>query len=360
MNLGAFRDAARRAAITGALKAALRGAEAERPIFVGASPRSGTTLLRTMLDSHPELAIPRESRFLREAFRQRAEFGDLTSPANRDALITWILDGRGVNESKFGSTKAELAERMREAPGGTLGSIVGTPFATYAENQSKPRWGDKRPAYIRGTGAIFSMFPDAKFVHLVRDPRGSVASMLRVGWFDGSVARGLELWTRSIDAAAQARTTYRSDQFYELKYEELLADPASEITRLAGWLDLDPAGIDEMLAYHVDNDVPASKYHWKVSQPIDRANSATWREALGTEDLALIDAVAGPHLDAFGYPRADLGPAPEDRVAEYQHWVEAKRPGADSSRQLLDPSLMSRITAAQQRFAKLVERLPGR
>lgn len=327
----------------------------DRPVFVGASPRSGTTLLRTMLNAHPDLAIPLETRFLRGAFQRRGKWGDLRVEANRQKFIDRLVTNRGTRFHKFGFDPAEAARRMHEAPGHTIGSIAATPFVMYAEETGAKRWGDKRPAYIRGTGYIFSMFPDAQFVHLVRDPRGSVASMLKLGWFDGSVPKGLELWMRSIDAAEQARARLSSDQFYELRYEDLLADPESEIRALATWLQLDPAGVDAMLDFHEDNDVPASDYHWKVSQPVDPANATKWADSLTSDQLALVDHVAGHELDRFGYDRADQGPASEALLAEYQQWSQRLKIQRDTSRPIHDARVVARITTGQRRFAKLLD-----
>jgi hypothetical protein len=327
----------------------------DRPVFVGASPRSGTTLLRTMLNSHPDLAIPRESRFATNAFGLREYFGDLSKEDNRQRCVEWIMDRRKSGFANLELDPEEAAARMMGAPGATIGSIVGTPFAMYAEATSAKRWGDKRPAYIRHTGRMFSMFPDAQFVHLVRDPRGSAASMLKVGWYDGSVPKAAELWVRSIEAAVAARAALRDDQFYELTYEDLLANPEGEIKQLTAWLGLDPAGVSDMLNFHRQNDVPASKYHWRVSEPIDPAAATAWMTTLDRDALALVEHVAGDHMDRLGYQRQSGSIAPPPAMLDaYERRRHNKQPQFDKTRRTYTPGLAAQLTSGQRRHASIV------
>lgn len=327
----------------------------DRPVFVGASPRSGTTLLRTMLNSHPDLAIPRESRFATKAFGLREFFGDLSNEQNRERCVKWIMQRRKSGFANLELDPEEAAARMMNAPGATIGSIIGTPFVMYAEARGAQRWGDKRPAYIRNTGRLFSMFPDAQFVHLVRDPRGSTASMLKVGWYEGSVPNAAELWVRSIEAAVAAKAALRDDQFYELTYEDLLANPESEIKQLTAWLGLDPSGVSDMLNFHKQNDVPASKYHWRVSEPIDPAAATGWTETLDQDALALVEHVAGAHMDRLGYQRqSNSAVVPPAMLEAYERRRQNKRPRFDKTRRAYTPGLAAQLTPAQRRHASMV------
>src|SRR5919107_4369791 len=96
-----------------------------RPLLIGACPRSGTTLLRSMLDNHPDLAVPGETNFVFYLWRYRARFGDLRVEANRRAMAEWIFEteGRGSKRIRAGTPRDEAIERVTAA-GPTVGSVA--------------------------------------------------------------------------------------------------------------------------------------------------------------------------------------------------------------------------------------------
>ncbi|MBA0124282.1 sulfotransferase [Haloechinothrix sp. YIM 98757] len=276
----------------------------DRPVFVGGCPRSGTTLLRTMLNSHPELAMPRESRFLLETWRRRERFGDLGVERNREKLARWIFTRKAARPGRVGVESQRAIERLVAAPP-TVGSLLGTCFLMYAEQQGKERWGDKRPMYVQYLDAIFAMFPDAQFVNVVRDPRAAVASMRRLDWYGGDVVPVAELWERSQRAADAWRRRLAPDQLLEIRYEDLVARPEETLTDVCSFLRLSGDGIADALSYHEHNDIPeTSTYHWKVHQPVSADSSRRWEHELSGEEIALIEYAAGKRLRRYGYEPA--------------------------------------------------------
>lgn len=184
--------------------------DAHRPVFVGGCPRSGTTLLRTMLDSHPDLAMPRETRFLLETWERRRAFGDLSDPDNRRRLARSVFRRTGSKAGRLGVPRRSAIAVLTAAPP-TIGSLLGACFAQYAERHNKIRWGDKRPIYVLHLDAIFAMFPNAQFINLIRDPRGVVASIHKLGWFGRDTIPAVDWWGRSLRAADTWRNRLRPD-----------------------------------------------------------------------------------------------------------------------------------------------------
>ncbi|MGH3319066.1 MAG: sulfotransferase family protein [Streptosporangiaceae bacterium] len=273
----------------------------DRPVFIGACPRSGTTLLRTMLNCHPELAIPRETRFLMEAWQTRATFGDLSDPAHRRRAARWVFRRGQTRWQRLGVDRRQAIARLVSAPP-TIGSLLGTCFLMYAEQRGKPRWGDKRPMYAQHLDAIFAMFPDAQFVNVVRDPRATVASIRRLGWSDGDVVPPTELWSRSLRAIDGWRGRLAPDQLLEIRYEELVTEPRPTLERVCEFLGLAPEYIEDMLAFHASADVPRNKYHWRVSQPVTASSARGWEKTLRPEEVALVERAAGAAMRRYGYP----------------------------------------------------------
>ncbi|MGH3387537.1 MAG: sulfotransferase family protein, partial [Actinomadura sp.] len=154
----------------------------DRPIFVVGCPRSGTTLLQLMLHAHPRIAIPPETRFLLPAFDTRHAFGDLCDEANLRELARWIAEDKATKFDDLGLDPDRIIEEIVAGPP-TVGTAMATVFQAYAQRFGKPRWGDKRPSYIRRLDVILRMFPDAQIVHLIRDGRDCVASLMEMPWY---------------------------------------------------------------------------------------------------------------------------------------------------------------------------------
>ncbi|MGH8870240.1 MAG: sulfotransferase family protein [Actinomycetes bacterium] len=282
----------------------------DRPVFVGACPRSGTTLLRTMLNSHPGLAVPRETRFLLGAWERRAVFGDLRRSGNRRKVAHWIAERKDSGFKRLKVPADALANRLENAPP-TIGSLLGACFEMYAEGQGKKRWGDKRPIYAQHLDAVFAMFADAQFVNLVRDPRAAVASTRKLGWYDGDIVPAVDLWARSVRAAESWRGRLAVDQFHQVRYEDLVADPRGVLEGIATFAGLDPEGVSSMLSFYENSDLPPSKkYHPLVSSPVTTATTRAWQEQLGPDEVAFVEHALGPTMQRYGYERVAAGVTP--------------------------------------------------
>jgi hypothetical protein len=208
----------------------------DRPLFIGACPRSGTTLLRVMLDNHPDLAIPRETDFVRPLWWRRARFGDLRDPGNRRRVAEWIFTAKGPRGARLRDGRVSREEAIGRVAGAgpTVGSIVQACLELYADVHGKPRWGDKRPAYSGFIGMLLAMFPDAQYVNLVRDPRGAVASQIRMGWDAPEVAvpAATARWEAAIRRTDHFARRMRPDQLLDLRYEDLVSDPRAALGRV--------------------------------------------------------------------------------------------------------------------------------
>ena len=289
-----------------------------RPVIIGGCPRSGTTLLRTMLHSHPDLAIPRETRFVIEAWQRRKRFGDLGKVANRRRLARWIFRRPKSQARRLGLDPDEAIARLVAAPP-TLGSLLATCFVMYAENEDKPRWGDKRPMYASRMTAVWDLFPDAHFFHVVRDPRACVASLRKLHWYDGNIASMVELWERSLKSVDAWRGKLAADQLLDVRYEDLVRDPEATLKRVAGvaGLGAGEAALEQMLRYHEVKEWRSQRYHANLSRPLDESRVSGWRETLEMSEIAFVEEATGPLMRRWGYEAvADGVSAPAELVRD--------------------------------------------
>ncbi|MBI4259823.1 MAG: sulfotransferase [Actinobacteria bacterium] len=277
------------------------------PAFVVGPGRSGTTMLRLMLDAHPRLAIPPESHFVPAVWRVRRRY---QRPGGVDAarLARDIVGTFRFRE--WGLPAEEVLDRVRALDRPTVADVVEAAFLAYAAHHGKDRWGDKTPSYGLDLPLIAGMFPEARFVHLVRDGRDVALSLRDVPWGTSDPVQAAEFWSHRVRVARRDGTALGPGRFLELRYEDLVADPEGVLGRVCGFLDLDLR--PEMLRYFERSGraLPerVRRSHEHEGKP-PTAGLRDWRREMDPVDVALFEAVAGEELEALGYERSTPRPS---------------------------------------------------
>lgn len=199
------------------------------PIFVVGSMRSGSTLLRLLLDSHPHIAIGEETGFM-------------GAVAATKAIPNWRYGREWYG--RLGWSEDELDARLRD--------FFTEMFERHAANQGKERWGDKTPLHSLHMAEMARIFPDAVFVGIVRHPGAVVWSLKRR--FHWQVAEAAAYWESTNVEVLRQGAHLGDDRFALVRYEDLVEDPETTLRELTSWLD-EPWSQD--LLRH--NDVQAAK-----------------------------------------------------------------------------------------------------
>lgn len=301
---------------------------AQRPIFVLGCPRSGTTLLQLMLHAHHRIAIPPETRFVLTSYRSRNDFGDLREESSRRALARSIVGERRTLFYDLGLDAREITDEIVAGPP-TLGSALGAVFRAYARRFGKPRWGDKRPGYYEYIPALLRLFPDAQIVHLIRDGRDCVASLMRMPWFQQDIYGAVCTWLEAIDSGRRAARRLPADSYVELRYEQLVADPPGRLAELCDFLgeDYDPA----MAEPHkiADVAIPERKtWHAENRSRVTAARSGSWRERLEPWEVSLCETAMGSRLRSLGYELSGAPPASATQRARFARTAALRRGAA--------------------------------
>lgn len=286
------------------------------PFVVGVA-RSGTTLLRLMLDAHPDLAIPPETHFIHRLAKacgttgKRAARGAPTPACVLETLTTY------PRWPDFGLDRDELARRFAELDEFSLGGALRCFYELYAARCGKPRWGDKTPEYVIRMSLIQRLLPEARFVHLIRDGRDVWLSLRGVPFGPGSVDAAAAMWR---DRISTARSQAAGLPFYlEVRYEDLVLEPEATLRRTCAFLELPwDAGMltyhdraEERLAEIQDVVDPTTgrliraavrrSHHGLVGAPPQRDRVGRWRTELDQAERERFAAVAGPMLRELGY-----------------------------------------------------------
>ncbi|HEY2273248.1 MAG TPA: sulfotransferase [Jatrophihabitantaceae bacterium] len=280
-----------------------------RPVLLVGCPRSGTTLLSVILHAHPRIAMPPETRFLWPVYQDRNSFGDLNSPRNRRKLARRITR-RDTRFVQLGLDRKKVIRRIVKAPP-TVGSAMAIVWQEFARSRGKQRWGEKRPLYWQQMDWLMRLFPDAQVVHLIRDPRACVSSLLDVHWWHGGFYDAVTTWVMSDRELKAFGKRAASDSYYALRYEDLLAEPRAELSKLCDFLgeDFDEAMLE--FAKAAEDIVPERKvWHSRTHGPLDSSRGERWRTRLQPDQVALIEAVAVDQMRANGYEPSASGEPP--------------------------------------------------
>ena len=274
--------------------------------FIVGSARSGTTLLRMMLNAHPRVAVPPESRFVVELYRGSDEVlvGDfLRSLEAHKRWRTW------------GVPIASVAALLDEEPSASYAEAVEACYRAFAGTRDKSLYGDKTPRYVEHIELLHRLWPQARFVHLVRDGREVALSYADVPFGPKTVARAARLWATRVDKGVAAGRVLPEDLYLEVRYEDLLEDTENQARALSRFLgfDFDPAMLEYAKRPQAEVLERATRYNPRVLEKIGRTRS--WSEQMPKSQVEVFEAVAGKTLSALGYERWFPHPGLPARVA---------------------------------------------
>ncbi|MHC5026786.1 MAG: sulfotransferase family protein [Planctomycetota bacterium] len=302
---------------------------AESPLFIVGCERSGTTLLRVMLDRHPDLFIAKESNFLGRLRRQSSLYGDFSLPRQRWFFIRDLQLNQATAETRtfpiFGLDEDE-AERLLAAAAPTdIAGAATMLFAAAAARHDAARWGDKTPAHVFEVEWLASAWPHARFLHIIRDGRAVAASVCKARWVS-TMREGGEYWRRRVLAARMAGADLGPARYREVRYESLVEDPERELRDLCAWADL--TYCDALLDYHETSRDRLPAEHESlfplIDKPVDRSRATAWQRDLPRVAIADVECEAGDLLEDLGYPL--LGTTVPIWVAAMRHAADHMRP----------------------------------
>jgi hypothetical protein len=271
----------------------------ETPIFIVGAPRSGTTLLRNMLNRHPAIAICRETDFQRLVYARRRAFGNIGDLQNRQRLVREYLGTPRVQRLRLNLPELEKT-LLRE--GTSYEGLFAALLRFYAQAHGKRRCGEKTPRHALFTETLCQWYPGARIIHLLRDPRDVVASLLRMPWADRNVVGNARLWLRSNLAAGRSR---HRPQYLMVRYEELVTSPEQEVSRVCGFV-----GEEFCAAMLVSDRDPRGEQPWyrRAEERVTTERIGKWREQLTSKEAALVEWFVGRHMQTFGYEAATHAP----------------------------------------------------
>lgn len=288
------------------------------PTFIVGCSRSGTTLLQSLLDAHPNIAIPPESQIYHRFGGTFPYYGDLSGDRNRRRFIQDLVQDAYI--AKWGMDFS-IDEVERAAPAFTRSAIVEALFRLYMDKKEAKRWGDKTPEHIRYLPLIREDFPDAYLVHLVRDGR-DVAEAYRRMVFGPVTALGLgDTWCREVMHWHEFREERGGRNMIEVRYENLVSSPKEVIKKILKFVG-EPF-VDTTQRYsgsEISKLVGSESWHASLQQDITTDKVGIYHERLSERDVEIFEHMAGHALETYDYRPDYQNPRPPsicDKLRSY-------------------------------------------
>ncbi len=278
------------------------------PIFILGNPRSGTTLLRLMLGSHPHISVPPECGF---AIWLQRDYGDWSSGQSSKSFLedlskckkfcTWEL---GISEIQ------QVIDQVRPT---SYSELVSTVYAAYKQKlrPKAHRWGDKNNFHVSHVDDLVCLFPDAYFIHIVRDVRDVVCSYRDMEKYRDTSPYAPRLstdsneiaqeWIQNTHSVTTSFSLMNASKRLTICYERLVADPQHELQMICNLLD-EPFSLD-MLQFHSQNLEPAELLPWKqrTLKPVGEERVQRYKRDLSELEQEKLLSLCHAQLEGFGY-----------------------------------------------------------
>lgn len=281
------------------------------PIFIIGNPRSGTTLLRLLLNAHSKIIIPPEAGF---AFWLYPKYKDF----NYTKTALYFEDMKKTKKiSNWNINWISLENYISEAHPNNYQELINHIYLYYATKANKPvkYWGDKNNFYLNFIKEIKEVFPNALFIHIIRDGRNIACSYKKLNSqsikspdapkLSNNIKEIAHEWKTNIQTIQSSFNSFKYENVYEVKLEDITSNPITEISKIMNFIG-EPFE-ESMLDYYKDSkqsDVIPSQYlQWKRKNtlPIQNETINKYTSILSVEDINIFNSITKDILKAYNY-----------------------------------------------------------
>lgn len=293
------------------------GTALKPPVFIIGNPRSGTTLLRLMLNNHRSIVVPPECGFAVWWYQKYGDWGKESS-YDQQMMVRFLQDLSTSKKIETWNLDFDtLGEFIRALQPENYSELVSCVYVFFGSSMGKRfrRWGDKNNFHILWIGLLHELFPNALFVHIVRDGRDVACSYKKLASqrihskyaprLPNDIADIATEWTTNIEEAVSSFAAIGWDRVCEVRYEDLVANTQAELMRVCDFLN-EPYD-DRMLRYYelnrAEQQEPTEFLIWKA-KTLERPTTSEigkYQRELDNQDIKLFEARAWHLLKRYGY-----------------------------------------------------------
>ena len=276
-----------------------------KSIHMIGTQRSGSNLLRLMLNQLSEIASPHPPHILQRMYPLLGHYGDLSSRTSFERLVDDVCKLVELNPVPWEGVildRSDVASRCRER---SLVAVFGAVYDIWAESQGASMWCGKSLANVNYVDELERYFEEAKFLYLFRDGRDVAVSFSKAVVGEKHYYHIAKEWAAAQEKALALREKVPHERFFMLSYEDLTGETEPAARRLCEFLGSEYT--DAMLEFHRADEAKratdASSLWSNVTQPVMKHNSKKFLREATAEQITVFENVAGHVLDALGYER---------------------------------------------------------
>lgn len=260
------------------------------PVMIIGHGSSGTSITGGLIRDLLQISFGTESQFIPRYFYQRGHYGDLHDDANLRSLISDILDERWfVRCRKFGF-ETSLDSVFEDVTERTFRGVLDSVFGQLAKHNHMDRWGDKTPEYIDHLPVLQEVFPDAYYIHIVRDGRDVALSVFDRFWGAKNIVTAALEWRHAIDRVRDFSKSIDPERLLDIRYEDLLTQPLQTFERIIDFLKIEDT--NGALLEYVDE---------QARKQLKSSNFNKWKKALTEKQQVAFEHINGDLLAEYGY-----------------------------------------------------------
>jgi hypothetical protein len=272
------------------------------PFFIIGCPRSGTTLLQLLINSHPKIAIPPESHIFVRFSKIFENYGDLNYKANLKLFVQDLLKDYHIRDWDLGVSVDDFCDQLKEK---SLRNVIALLLELYAQKDLKIRWGDKTPQHMLHVREIKKIFPEAKFIHLIRDGRDVAVSSSRIFVGPPSIYGIAHEWRKYIEIFDKFKKNLNHNEYLEVRYEDLVRNPEAELKKIFIFLKEEPIAASKgqnlpnstAKEYYIQTDA----HMLSLNAPISDKKIGTYKKKFTTREIEIFETITKDSLTKLGY-----------------------------------------------------------
>ena len=262
------------------------------PIHIIGQARSGTSITVALARKYLGIGIGTESQFIVRYFQKLNKYGDLNKDENLKLLIDDISKERYFKRcKKFNEFVVNPDQIYREVRERNYRGVLDAVFMQLSNHLNMKRWGDKTPEYIVHLPLIKQIFPDAQFIHVVRDGRDVALSTLEQPLMGANnIYMAARDWKESLLTVRKFAMQLKADQFIEIRYEDLLTNPSETLSKLIDFLKIDDSEgrLREFISKNIHHDLKVTNFN-------------KWKSQFSSSQLETYERIASDMLQQHGY-----------------------------------------------------------
>ncbi len=276
------------------------------PVHIIGHARSGTSILADVLRRYLQISFGTESQFIIRFHKKMAQYGDLHDEGNLVRLIRDVASERCFQRwHKFDGFVLDADRLLYDVAERSYRGVLDAAFMQLATHVGMTRWGDKTPEYVHHLPTLYGLWPDAQYIHIVRDGRDVALSIFQQEFGAKNVYKAASDWRQQLVSVRTFAASLPPEQFLEIRYEDFLGSTDKVFRNLVDFLGVETTAPD------------LARLAMRLQQELKVDNFNKWREALTESQQRLYERIAGDVLADYGYETSARRSQP---IGSAQHW----------------------------------------